>query len=80
MRTFVFGLLGLNWVMASSVSEWVFVKKKVIYFLFHLLFFGWCRKKRNKRAFEGIKTNFTKIRDKWIHTFVFILLSHDIKN
>lgn len=37
-------------------------------------------KEINGRPFEGVEINLGNIRDKWIHTFGFILLGHDIKN
>lgn len=80
----VYKLLGLNWVVAGSVREelWTWdgvCKKNKLLRLIPLSIFWVVWKERNLRAFEGIKKDFTAIRDTWIHSFGSMLLGHDIR-
>lgn len=35
-------------------------------------------KERNSRAFDGIKGEMTKTRDRWLHFFGSVILAHDM--
>lgn len=43
-------------------------------------FFLDCVEGKKTRVFEGIETNFTNIKDRWVHIFDFILVGHDIND
>lgn len=81
----ILGLLGLSWVMAENVYTelWAWTgyrKKKKDLFLIPLTIFCVVWKEKNVRSFEGIETNITNIKNRWIYIFASILLGHDIKD
>lgn len=76
--TLAYGLLGINWMTADSVREkiWVWkginnVKKHVSFIPLIMFWVAW--EERNKRAFEGMKVDFGKVKDKWLQTLGFLI-------
>lgn len=46
--------------------------------LIPLTIFPVVKKKRNKRAFERVKDDFDRIRDRWFQTINFLLMGHPL--
>lgn len=79
----VYDLWEINWVMAGSVRDelwaWAGLYKKRTHLLLIPLSIRWVVwKERNASAFDEIERDFVDIRDRWIHTFGFMILDHEI--
>lgn len=79
----IYGLLGIEWVIAGSVREeiwtWegLFVKRNITNIISLTVFWiNW--KEKNRRIFYSAQSSLNRLKNKWIHIFGSVLLSHDI--
>lgn len=77
--------MNLSWVTAGFVKDELFAweglcKRKTNYKIIHLIIFWIIWKERNNRAFEGKKSDFVTIKNKWLHLFWSIVLGHNLDN
>lgn len=76
----VCGLLGISWVIASTVMDKIRAYKgisggKNMWASFPLLYFVWC-KERNRRAFKRVEDDLNGVRSKWFQTLSFFVMGH----
>lgn len=72
--TMVYNLFGIKWVIVGSVREdlWAWkglCKKRTQLKLIPLTIFWVIQKEPNNRVFDGIESELTRIRDRWLHLF-----------
>lgn len=79
----VYGLLGIDWIIGSSVKYELWArdgvcKKLRIVNPIQLTTFWAVWKERNNRAFDEYVEDLSRIRDRWIHSFGTLILRYDL--